>query len=68
MNTYQIILKYNNDYVLAHIVASSNERAKYLFEIKYKYGFTDNHEIIILSENVTNKHGQPLKEKITIFH
>ena len=67
MNTYQIVLKYNNDYVLAHIVASSIERAKYLFNIKYKYGFTNNHEIIILSENVTDKHGNSLKEKITIF-
>ena len=67
MNTYQIVLKFNNDYVIAHIIASSNERAIYLFENKYKYGFTANHEIIILSENVTDKHGNPLKEKIKIF-
>jgi hypothetical protein len=67
MNTYQIVLKYNNDYVLAHIVTSSRDRAKYLFNIKYKYGFTDNHEIITLTENVTDKNGNSLKEKVTIF-
>jgi hypothetical protein len=67
MNTYQIVSSYNYDIVLAHIVASSKERAIYLFNIKYKYGFTDNYEIIILCENVTDKHGNPIKEKIKIF-
>jgi hypothetical protein len=67
MNTYQIVLTINNDIVLAHIIASTTERAIHLFHINYIWGFTIDHEIIILCENVTDKHGKPLKEKIKIF-
>jgi len=67
MNTYQIVLIFNHDIVLAHIVACSKERAIYLFNNKYPFGFKNIHELIILCENVTDKHGIPLKEKIKVF-
>jgi hypothetical protein len=67
MNTYQIVLTINNDIVLAHIVANSSDRAIHLFHINYPLGFTIEHKVIILCENVTDKNGISLKEKIKIF-
>jgi hypothetical protein len=65
MNTYQVRCYFNHDDVIAHIVAKSQERAKELF-IKKNIWFLE-YEIIILCENVTDKNGIPLKEKIKIF-
>jgi len=65
MNTYQVVSIYNNDIVLAHIVANSQEKAKELYLKKVL--LLEEFEIIILCENVTDKHGNPLKEKIKIF-
>ena len=66
MNTYQVRCSFNHDDVIAHIIAKSQERAKELF-IKKNIWFLEEYEIIILCENVTDKHGIPLKEKIKIF-
>ena len=66
MNTYQVRSTYNHNNVIAHIVASTKERANELLIKNFKW-FLGFYEIIILSENVTDKHGNPLKEKITIF-
>ena len=66
MNTYQIVLSCNHDNVIAHVIAISKERAIELFKNNYPW-FLGQYEIIILSENLTDKHGNPLKEKIKIF-
>jgi hypothetical protein len=66
MNTYQVRLCENTDKVIAHIIANSEERAIELFKMNYLW-FLGNYDIVILSENVTDKHGIPLKEKIKIF-
>jgi len=65
MNTYQIVSSYNYDIVLAHVVAKTQEKAKELYLKKVL--LLEEFEIIILCENVTDKHGKPLKEKIKIF-
>lgn len=66
MNTYQIVLKSNWDIVFAHIVTNSTDRAIELFD-KYNVDrFTIKHELICLNYNVTDKRGNPIKEKITI--
>jgi len=65
MNTYQIVSSYNYDIVLAHVVAKTQDKAKELYLKKVL--LLEEFEIIILCENVTDKHGNPLKEKIKIF-
>jgi hypothetical protein len=65
MNTYQIVSSYNYDIVLAHVVAKTQDKAKELYLKKVLT--LEEFEIIILRENVTDKHGNSLKEKITIF-
>lgn len=65
MNTYQIVSSYNYDIVLAHVVAKTQEKAKELYLKKVL--LLEEFEIIILCENVTDKHENPLKEKIKIF-
>jgi hypothetical protein len=67
MNTYQIVLRSNWDIVFAHIVANSMDRAIELFNKYNVDNFTIEHEIIFLNNNLTDKRGNPLKEKITIF-
>ena len=67
MNFYQIRCVFNHDDVLGHIVAASYDRAKELYQRKLFWDLHD-YEIILLSENITDKHGNSIKERIKLFN
>lgn len=67
MNSYQIRCVFNYDDVLGHIVAASYDRAIELYKKKLFWNL-DDYEIILLAENLTDKHGNPIKERIKIFN